>query len=211
MMTRRNITIRRDMKINELDDVWLELFYPSQNLCTLKSRDMDVDYLAGEIAWHESGSLKVKDIEKFSTFWTHLADSNGTVNSNYGFIVNIEKWAGISQFEWCINSLKKDLYTRQALINYNMPRYKYDGVKDFVCTISQQFIVRDGALDSIVLMRSNDLIYGLTYDIVFFTGLQMKIAKILDVPLGKYLHYDTSLHVYERHFEMLKQMANEKV
>jgi thymidylate synthase len=133
------------------------------------------------------------------------------VNSNYGFIVNVEKWNGISQFEWCVKRLLEDKNTRQAIINYNMPRYKYEGVKDLVCTISQQFLVRNEKLDCVTLMRSNDLIYGLTYDLPWFTNLQIKLAEIIDVPLGIYNHYDSSLHVYEQHFEMLTKIAKEQI
>jgi len=140
-----------------------------------------------------------------------LANKDGTVNSNYGYLANIEKWHGKSQFAWCIDKLRDDINSRQALINYNQPRYKYEGNKDFVCTISQQFITRKGKLDSIVLMRSNDLIYGLTYDIVWFTGLQILLAEILDIAVGKYNHYAASLHVYQRHFKMLEDMAHRKL
>jgi len=198
----------RGLETIELADAWMVLNNPLDCVVNLAERNISADYLKGELNWYNSGSLKVDDIAKYSKFWLNLADSNGTVNSNYGFLTKVEKWSGISQFEWCINRLKKDKYTRQAIMNYNQPRHKYAEVKDFVCTISQQFIVREEKLDSIVLMRSNDLIYGLTYDIVWFCNLLDEIADILELPIGKYIHYDTSIHVYERHFEMLNNMAN---
>jgi thymidylate synthase len=201
----------RGLKTLEISDAWLILTDPKNSTVTLLSRDINYRYLQGEMLWYKSGSLFMKDIVKFSEFWRHLADPNGTVNSNYGFIVNVEKWNGISQFGWCVKKLLADINTRQAIINYNMPRYKYEGNKDFVCTISQQFLFRKGKLDCITLMRSNDLIYGLTYDLLWFTELQIKLAEILNVPLGLYNHYDASLHVYERHFEMIKKIAEEKI
>jgi len=209
MLKQDNVQVRRGMKILEIDDCWLILKNPLRYYCDLKSRDMSRKYMRGEMDWYESGSLFVKDIEKFSSFWSNLADPNGTVNSNYGWLTKVEKHNGISQFEWCIKRLKEDKYTRQAIMNYNQPKHKYEGVKDLVCTISQQFIMRNEKLDSIVLMRSNDLIYGLTYDIIWFCGLLENLCDILDIEVGRYHHYAASLHVYERHFDMLEKMASE--
>ena len=201
----------RGLKTLELTDVWLELANPIDSIVTLPGRKLDMDYLRGEMEWYKSGSLNVEDIAKHSKFWKKLADTNGTVNSNYGFLVYKEKWAGKSQFEWCVDSLSKDPNTRQAIMNYNQPRHKYSGVKDFCCTLTQQFVKRDDKLDSIVLMRSNDLIYGLSYDIVWFTSLQKDLCYITQIPLGKYYHYDASLHVYEKHFKMLEDIAGAKI
>jgi thymidylate synthase len=201
----------RGLNTIEINDAWLILNNPEKHYVELKEREMNYDYLLGETEWYASGSLRVEDIAKYSSFWNSLADPNGTVNSNYGFLINLEKHAGKSQFEWCYEALKKDKYTRQAIMNYNQPKHKYPGVKDFVCTISQTFIVREEALDSIVLMRSNDLIYGLTYDLPWFTQLQINMAGALKLPVGKYHHYDTSLHVYERHFDMLKAISEAEV
>ena len=201
----------RDLGTIELEQVFLILKDPTCAVVTLPERNTNLNYLNGEMKWYLSGSLNIEDINKFSTFWDTLADTNGTVNSNYGFLALKEKWSGKSQFEWCISRLKKDINSRQAVINYNQPRHKYEHVKDFVCTLAQQFIVRDNKLDCIVWMRSNDFIFGLTYDLPWFTYLQKVIAKELNIEIGTYTHFATSLHVYERHFKMIENIANAKI
>lgn len=197
----------RGFKTLELDDVWLVLENPSESVVSLPERNLNLIYLDGENKWYDSGSLLAKDAARHSKFWLRLADSNGTVNSNYGFLTMIEKHAGMSQFEWCVARLKKDKYTRQAIMNYNQPRHKYPKVKDFVCTISQQFIVRDEKLCSVSLMRSNDVIYGLSYDLPWFSRILFKVAKKSKLHVGNLNHYAASMHVYERHFEMLEKIA----
>lgn len=211
LLNEGSINDPRGQETLELSDVWLTLNNPSESILTMPERDLDLGYLSGETEWYESGSLLVKDIAKHSKFWNHLADSNGTVNSNYGFLTKIEKHAGKSQLEWVIERLRQDPHTRQAIMNYNQPRHKYEGVKDFVCTISQQFIQRNGKLDSIVLMRSNDVIYGLSYDMPWFTGIQEQVSKETGIPMGKYHHYAASMHVYRRHFKMIEDIANANV
>jgi len=200
----------RGLKTLELKDTWLELEDINNPICSLESRKLNKDYLKHEFEWYLSGDLKVDNISRFATMWAKLKDSNGTVNSNYGYLTMIQKWGGKSQLEWCIDSLNKDKYTRQAIMNYNQPIHKYEGNKDFVCTLNQSFITRDEKLDSIVLMRSNDLIYGLSYDLPWFIYLQKEVSNKTNIDIGKYHHYATSLHVYEKHFKMLEQIAKEQ-
>ena len=201
----------RNLLTKELTDVWLELENPGRSIVTLKSRNADIKYLKAELKWYLSGSLDVKDINKHSSFWTKLSDTNGTINSNYGYLAFKSKYSGKSQYEWCINSIKKDIYTRQALINYNQPKHKYENNKDFVCTIAQQFIVRNGKLDSNVFMRSNDIIFGLTYDMPWFCLLQKRMARELRLPIGSYKHFATSMHAYEKHFNIIEEMSKEDI
>jgi len=197
----------RGLETIELSDLWLKLNDPAQAIVTLPERNINMDYLKGELKWYESGSLYVKDIEKHSSFWKKIANNDGTINSNYGYLAKKEQFNDKSQLEWCIDKLLEDSNTRQAVINYNQPRHKYNDNRDFVCTISQQFIKRDNKLDSITLMRSNDLIYGLTYDLPWFTRLQEEVSNKTKIPLGYYNHYTASMHVYKKHFKMLEQIA----
>jgi thymidylate synthase len=36
------------------------------------------------------------------------------------------------------------------------------------------------------------------------------VSDELSVPIGKYLHFAASLHVYEKHFDMLRSISMEK-
>ncbi len=210
LLEKGDLIAPRGMKTLELQHVWLELTNMQKCIVNLKSRKTNKRYLKNELKWYLSGSLKIDYIKKYSSFWEKLIDSNGTINSNYGNIAFMQKQNGKSQYEWCIESIKKDVNTRQAIINYNQPKHKYENNKDFVCTIAQHFMVRNGRLDTTVFMRSNDLIYGLTYDAPWFCLISKKIAKETGLKLGTYRHYAASLHVYERHFEMINKISNEK-
>ena len=86
--------------------------------------------------------------------------------------------------------------------------HKYLANKDFCCTIGQHFLYRNGKLDSIVWMRSNDFIFGSTYNFPWFTYVQRKVAEAVGMPVGRYVHMVSTLHVYEPHYQMIEQMAN---
>lgn len=201
----------RDMATIEIRNAWIEIAEPGDGICTLESRKANTSYIEEEKKWYLSGSPFAKDIEHASKFWNKLVDRNGTVNSNYGKLVMVDKYNGISQFEWCEDSLKSDPDTRQAVMNYNQPQHKYKGNLDYPCTISQSFRGRDEYLDTLVHMRSNDIILGFTNDAPFFIHLQKLMAEKVGLKPGPYSHTAESLHVYERHFDMIEKIAAEKL
>jgi len=56
--------------------------------------------------------------------------------------------------------------------------------------------LREGKLEWTQVMRSNDLVLGLPYNIVQFTSIQEILASWLGVEVGTYNHISDSLHIY---------------
>ena len=195
----------------ELSNITLILNNPNNNLITLKSRKLSNKYLRAEMNWYSSGDRHIKHIKDHASMWKRIANDQGFVNSNYGAFVYHDEYEGKTQYQWCLDSLKKDKYSRQAVINYNSPMHKYANNKDFVCTIAQQFLIRDGKLYSTTMMRSNDFVYGLAYDLPWFTHVQRDLARDLKVKVGTYTHFVVSMHTYKKHFEMVGDIANENI
>ena len=190
----------------ELEDTWLTLTNPEESIVWLPERAISLQYLKGEFEWYKSGSLNVEDIAKHSKFWRHIADPDGKVNSNYGYLTH-RKFHGKSQFDWCVDRIKEDPCTRQALINFNLPEHKYERNRDFVCALQQIFRQKDGLLHQRVIFRSNDLIRGLTYDMPWFAYTWHKMAQATGYAPGVYHHFTPTMHVYTEHFDMLRKIA----
>lgn len=205
-----NSVIKQQLQGNTMDlgICHIELTNIDNNKVTHPVRKLSEHYCQAEMEWYLSGSLKALDIKYGQTIWGSLADENGNIQSNYGHFVFYQKMLkyDMSQFDWCVFSLKENPNSRQAVINYNQPLHKKIGIKDFPCTIFQQFMINNGKLDSYVCMRSNDLIYGFCYDILWFTFIQKQLAEKLKIPCGKYIHTAVSMHAYERHYDMIKQV-----
>jgi len=206
--TEGKIVSPRGLKTLEIQNFMIEIPANDSFIITVPERKLSKKYLNAELEWYKSGDPKIDYISKYSNFWRQLVDNNDTVNSNYGKLALFDKYNGMSQFEWCVQQLSNDLNSRQAIINYNQPQHKYDTNKDFVCTIAQQFIVNNNKLDSIVMMRSNDLIYGFSYDAPWFNYLHKELANCINIEVGYYRHFATSMHVYENHFKMLENVTN---
>lgn len=94
-----------------------------------------VTYLARELLAYFGGSLNVEEgLAQASTHWRSLADVDGRIASNYGFYAFHEPVGALSQFDWVLATLKRNLSSRRAIINFNQPRHKADiDAPDFPC------------------------------------------------------------------------------
>ena len=104
------------------------------------------------------------------------------------------------QMHDAIQKLMNDPGSRQAVVTIWDPAYDNRSRKDTPCTVSLQFMIRDGRLHMFTNMRSNDAWMGFPYDVMQFCVLQQAVAWCLNVPLGSYHHHAASFHLYEEHF-----------
>lgn len=204
----------RGLKQKELTNVELKLIVPENNLFKNEIRSPNLNYLYGELYWYFSGSNKLNDISKYSKFWNNISNDDGTVNSAYGHLLFKDRNEhGITEWGWALNSLIKDKDTRQAIIRFNKPKHSYHNNKDFVCTLTGIFQIRNNCLNFTTTMRSQDMWYGLPYDMPFFSLLQQQMRLHLlpyypELKIGFYNHYIISAHIYEKNFKDIKKMLN---
>lgn len=214
----------RGFNCKELRNLQFTITKPQFRLLDIPFRNQQMRrYIFGELLWYLSASDDVNFIKRYSKFWEKISDDGMHSNSAYGkyifrpftprgegvfypsFYFDNEKT--ISQWDWVKSLLIKDNGTREAVIHIK-PIQMYE-TKDVVCTIALIFQIRNGKLNLTTIMRSNDIIKGLTYDVFMFTFLQELMAVELDVPLGEYTHFTTSLHLYEQDNELADKILNE--
>lgn len=178
----------------------------SGDVVALKSRNTSLTYLAAETLWYWAGRNDVDFIGKFAKLWTKISDDGITNNSAYGYI--LQKKHGFNQIEKIIELLKFDRQSRRAVLNINVPNENVISTKDEMCTIALNFYIRDDKLNCTAIMRSNDVIFGLTYDLTYFIQLQKYIANKVGVEVGSYTHFATSMHFYSVDYDKVKAIAN---
>lgn len=206
------ITSPRGLKINEVTNAALIIQDPYFPLYENARRSSQFKYIAAELVWYFTGRNDIEFISKFSKFWNQLDNGDGTVNSAYGNLIFQESNDHYyTQYQWALESLIKDKDSRQAILHFNKPSHQWQGNKDFVCTLTGIFQIRDNCLNFTVNMRSNDLILGTPTDIAFFCLLQQQMYHHLlkyypDLEMGTYTHFVHSLHFYERHFSLINDM-----
>lgn len=188
----------------EIINANLVLLDPTRNTMCQCMRKMPIRYAIGELLWYDSRNRTAKAIEPFSTFWKNIAESDGNVNSNYGYCIH-DKW-DFDQWEFVKDILTKDPTSRQAIIHIKEPRdLREYPTKDVNCTIALQFLIRDNQLHMITTMRSNDVWLGLPYDVFNFTCMQIRMAMELGLDIGVYYHNAGSLHLYKKDLEKIQK------
>lgn len=111
------------------------------------------------------------------------------------------------QLRRVIDQLSESPRTRRAVINIHNAKYEDYDSNDVACTVYLQFILRDGELNCITSMRSQDMLFGYPYDTNAFQWIQEVVAGILDVDLGFYEHRMNSCHYYTDFEEQVVESA----
>lgn len=214
----KEVTVR-GLDMLECIPKYFEIENPRDRLLNIKCRSRIDKYIFGELMWYLSGRDDIEFIDKYSKVWAKLSDDNVHNNSAYGkyiFGQMPRKGYGVnydnnnefySQWEYAKETLQKDPYSRQAVIHIK-PIQMYN-TKDVTCTFLLQFFIRDNKLDMIVCMRSNDILFGTTYDVFMFTFLQELMAVELDLELGTYKHFASNMHIYKKDMETIDNILKE--
>lgn len=178
----------RGMRTKELTDVVVELEDPTK--CWVEGVNRGANNLIG---WAEAAHL----IAGLSN-----ADQMRRVAVNFERFIEQDRLRGAygprvhSQWYHVISALKEDSDTRQAGLVIWRPTELASPSADVPCTTTLFFRIRDGKLHMSTHMRSNDVIWGVTYDFPMFCLAQQAVAHALRLPLGTYNHHAISLHAY---------------
>lgn len=187
------------------------------------ARKGNYTFQLAEALWMLRGSNDLEEIAHYNSVWRNFEDEDyqGILNGAYG--ERLRNWGsccqddGVDQFYNVYRKLKKDPYSRQAtMVIFDPVRdnaiHKGGGYsKDIPCTNYFNFQIRNGKLNMLTVMRSNDLHKGTIYDIPNFIIFQHVLAGWLEVEVGKYTHVAASLHIYESDVENFDQIINDSI
>lgn len=210
------ISSPRKWETRELLGAFVVINNPYDRLVINIHRKISLKYFIGEWLWYERGSNLNDEISYYSSFWKNISDDKKSNNSAYGYrILGIDPRVDVNQWNWVKRQLIIDKESRRAVIFIASPKDMNLKTKDFPCTISLQFFIRENQLYLIANMRSNDLVLGFTYDVPSFTLFQEKMLIELqnnypDLKMGKYIHIAGSIHIYKKHYAMIQDVIREK-
>lgn len=160
------------------------------------------DWIEREQAWYDSRSLNVYDIPGGPPkIWRDVAAEDGTVVSNYGWAIYSP--ANGSQYANVLAELNANPESRRGSMIVTRPTMHRDAVangrSDFCCSHSVDWLIRGGALQAVVHMRSQDLVFGYPTDRAWWAEVQSRLARDLGVVPGRITWNASSLHLYPRH------------
>lgn len=177
----------------ELGGVVLRLSNPRGRLSRTMNRGRAFSGI-GELAWYLAGSDETDFIARYIRAYRDY-DVNGRIPSAYGPRLF---GSGEGQIASLVSLLREHPSTRRAVAQIFDREDLLGKSVEVPCTCSIQFMLRNGRLDALVYMRSNDAYIGLPHDVFAFTMIQELVASSLCAELGTYMHVVGSLHLYER-------------
>jgi thymidylate synthase len=187
--------------------------------------EVNDDYVKSEVKWYECQSTNINDIydghKEPPVAWKMTANKHGEINSNYGHLIFSDKY--YRQYDMVLDELLNNMDTRRATMVYNRPsiwmEFNENGKNDFICTNAVTYYIRGGAIHAVVQMRSNDVVFGYKNDYAWqryllerltddYNTLYLTNAADADyrreMEAGSIIWQVQNLHVYERHFHLVK-------
>jgi thymidylate synthase len=173
---------------------------PSDKVINTPERKFNTDYAEYEWNWYLKGDRDASEIAERAKIWKQMMVAGTTeVNSNYGYF-----WNKNYQLSRVVQELKTNKETRRAIVVHydinELDRYKHDTP----CNDVLNFYIKDDKLHLTVFARSIDLVFGFCNDQYTFAKLMEMVAFQLDIPVGEMTWMVTNLHIYPRHYDMLK-------
>ena len=189
-------------------------------LCTEEAifGTVNKDYVQKEIDWYLSQSTNINDINEFEdapAAWIATANKHGQINSNYGHLIFADKY--YCQYYSALDELLANPDSRRASMIYTRPsiwmEYNENNKNDYICTNSVTYYIRDNNLHCVVQMRSNDVVFGYKNDYAWQEFILNKMVEDYNssiddqskkIDRGFITWQVQNLHVYERHFHLVK-------
>lgn len=189
---------------------------PTQPLLDFSVKKTNEKYCLKELNWYLSQSLSIKNYVDDIQIWNSVCtkDDKKEVNSNYGYLVFSDK--NYNQYQNCLQELMLNQESRRSIMIYTRPsiqeEYNRSGMSDFICCNFNQFFIRNNELISIVSFRSQDFVFGFFNDFywecyIYNSLYEDLLTKYTNLKKGQIVWISNSLHVYERHFNMIKDMV----
>lgn len=208
VITRGTQVTARGLTFKEVLFQHLVLTNPRARVVQNPARKLSQRFMIGEFIWIMSGRNDLEMISHYSKNYSQFSDDGIILHGAYG--PRLRSWQkGVDQLKSCLERLKNDSGTRQAVIIILDPSIDFTvKTKDVPCNDLLQFFIRDNKLHCSCYVRSNDLHWGLPYDIFYWTMLQELYASILDVELGEYHHFIGSMHIYDKDYEKMDKILD---
>jgi thymidylate synthase len=156
---------------------------------------------------------KMKKDDKFAKKW-------GDIGPVYG--VQWRKWPTgdnreIDQLGWVIEKMKKYPQKKHYVVSawnagyiYEMARSREESMAIAPCHTLFHIVLHDGRLSLQLYQRSADVFLGVPFNIASYALLTMMLAQVTGYPPGTFVHTFGDVHIYENHFDQVKQQIKRK-
>lgn len=174
----------------------------------LTLRKAPIKLFVAEQMWFLSGSRKPEDFLRDHTrIWDDFTNPGDVVTVAYGY--RWRKHFGRDQIKLLIDLLTVEPSSRQAVV------VTWDASSDGLSTVKKKNVpcpytftvnIVGGRLHLHNIVRSNDVLLGLSADVPGFALLQCLLAQKLGVRPGIYSHSISNAHIYDSHYDGAREI-----
>lgn len=180
----------------------LHIHHPRQRWVLSRRPSINPAFAIAEIIWILQGRNDAGFLNSWNPILPNYAGQGEIYHGAYGHRLRIN--CGIDQIERAYNVLAINPESRQVVLQIwdstiDLPHNNgRESAPDIPCNIASMLKVRNGKLEWMQIMRSNDLFLGTPHNLIQFTSLQEIIAGWLGIDIGSFTLITDSLHLYEQ-------------
>ena len=174
---------------------------PRQRWVASRRPPLNVAFAIAEVVWMMTGRNDLSFLETWNSRLPNYVGEGPQLHGAYGH--RLRHHMGIDQLTRAYQALSNNPNTRQIVLqiwNAAADLPYPDGSpadQDIPCNVSSLLKIREGKLEWLQVIRSNDLFLGVPYNFIQFTCLQEIMAGWLGVECGTYHQLSDSLHMYQ--------------
>lgn len=208
----------RGSATKELVGIQLHIQHPTQRCLILPKRHDNIFAKIAETLWVLAGRNDIEWLSYYLPRAKEWADDGKHWRAGYG--PRLRKWKYqihdeinddtyyIDQIYECYWQLKRDMYTRRAVMILFDPVADYCDSKDIPCNNWLHWLVRDGKLHLFIAQRSSDILWGFSGINAFeWSVLQEFMAFWLGIEPGNIVWNISSLHLYSQHYKRAESIV----
>ncbi len=163
----------------------------------------------GELLWYLAGTKELSFVRYYIEKYAKESEDGKTVYGGYG--PRLYAMRGQNQIANVLTILKRNPSSRRAVIQLFDAGDIAKKRLEIPCTCTLQFMIRRNRLRMFTTMRSNDAFKGLPHDVFAFTMIQELVGRSLNVEIGQYNHFVSSLHLYDEDIRRARRYIGEGI
>ncbi len=190
----------------ELLHTILTIREPRHRWVSSRNPGINPAFAIAEVFWILSGSDSAIDINFWNPALPRFAGHTKKYHGAYGN--RLRNNFGFDQLDAAYFALRENPLSRQVVLQIwdaatDFPRENGKPASpDIPCNICSLLKLRNGKLEWVQVLRSNDIFRGTPYNIVQFTMIHEIMAGWLECDVGEYIQYCDSMHLYESDIEI---------
>jgi thymidylate synthase len=126
---------------------------------------------------------------------------------NFGGDIGVSN--GVDQIKLLLDGLKNDPGSRRHIVTGWNPQQLSETPLP-PCHITNMYSVIDKTLNSSFVMRSNDVPFGLPFNIASYALLNHIFAKYLGMAPGELVYFGWDVHIYQNQMDMVREILERK-